>query len=368
MTLNSPIKPFLYVYFLTVFVLSPIYFYWLDKTHLETLLKSILLNFSGYVLVFFVFRKYRSNAVILSILPILHFIWAFLLFLLVIVLLSIDLDQLTINREFKRESNNLYKLLNLHILLFFVSCIIYFYYKAKTFLNSFFVIIPFFLSTSISLFEGRRAALIIPFLIFGFFWINKNKIKLSYLLFSLLILIAAFVGVTIVRTQTSLDQIGFVFTLVIDRVLNPGNMSLVIFENSISYEPDLVKQILSRIQYTFGLSSNYEPVGNSFGRHYGIIGNNNFIVAINPGVINELYLSVGYIPFLFSFWVISKSFFLLMKQFSKYIHGSDFFIALLFCHSLQMEVGYTVGLLIKLTALLVLTKFTYRVLKIYIKK
>ena len=305
---------------------------------------------------------------ILSILPILNFIWVFLLFLIVIVLLSIDLDQLTISREFVRESTYFYKLLNLHILLFLISCIIYFYYKPKTFLNSFFVIIPFLLSTLISLFEGRRAALIIPFLIFGFFWLSNNKIKLSYLLFSLLILIVAFVGVTIVRTQSTLDQIGFVFTLVIDRVLNPGNMSLVIFENSIPFEPDLANQILSRIQYTFGLSSNYEPVGNSFGRHYGLLSNNNFIVAINPGVINELYLSVGYIPFLFIFWAISKSFFLLMKQFSKYIHGSDFFIALLFCHSLQMEVGYTFGLVIKLAALLILTKFTYGVFSYYKKK
>ncbi|PKI11194.1 hypothetical protein CXF78_00850, partial [Shewanella sp. 11B5] len=60
-----------------------------------------------------------------------------------------------------------------------------------------------------------------------------------------------------------------------------------------------------------------------------------------------LYLSYGIfyiIPFIFLF----EFSFVIMKIYEKVLYKSDLFVAILIIHGMQMEVPYTVGLLVKL--------------------
>lgn len=342
--------------FFIVFILSPFYF-WYDSSYSNLLLfKSVSLNLFGFILIYYPIRYFYKVKKTISFYEMLRILQVVLFIIIFSSLFLTDIDSLKIERGSIRNLNFFASLLILHIPLVFISSLMFFYYnpKSKTF-SLFLICLSLFISLYIAYAEGRRTAALIPLAIVSFSFFYKYGLNFKNIFLSIIVISSVFYLIT--EQRVGADLTVSIFDLIIHRILNPGHMSLKIFESSFDYNFNTSEMIVNRFENYFGIRENYNGIGNEFGRVFKIIEKDNYSVNINPGVINELFLSYGFFGFTFFLSLLGTWVGFIMKQISKSIPFGDFFVIIEFFHGLQMEVGYTIGSLAKITLVIFLFNF-----------
>jgi hypothetical protein len=342
-----------------IFVVSPLYYFSGGKYEITTLVHSIVV--AAPVLIYLAFRS-NKKINIQEILDARYSAIILIIFgsILFTAFWVVDLSDIKISRYIARESGLGLRILNLHIPIFFVACAVAFSGVLRSRWMSIATVVLFLtISLFISIAEGRRAGVAIPVAILVFFFLYRRLVA-SHVVFvvlpSLIMLFSLMGLVTAVRVGGA-ESIFELFDLVLRRVFNPGFIALEVFHSSdLSFPASPLHDAFERAQYTLGISDQYDGVGNRFGRHYGLISADNLVVGINPGVIIELYLAFGVASYLVVLLLIEWARFL-MKLSSSIIYGGEILVALLFIHGMQMEFGYTVGMLFKLTLALMVGKY-----------
>lgn len=339
--------------FISLFFISLFLFYFYirpDKFTGTAFIQSIAISLPPVI--YLIFRRKAKNLIINTrgVYTMFSPLVAFLVAVVVIFsLLSIDLDSLQLTRDVRRESNVYIRLIALHVVLFLFLCI--YTYSSDKYKRIKFILIAlsFTLSLSIALLEGRRTSILIPIILLGLFSItsakSKKEFKFKVLLFAGLF-VGLFLAITAIRTP-NIVQLDILFRAILSRLFNPGHMLLeVMTTNDFSFEPHTLSQIVDRIGYVFGMNS-YKTTTNEFGVYYGFLRSSNSTVGINPGVVTELFLSFGWF-YMIGLIIIFEFSFFIMEIYRRLLFNADLFIAVLILHGMQMEVPYTVGLLIKL--------------------
>ncbi len=342
--------------YLCLFVLSiPLFFFYIRPGQFgyESLFMSVLLTLPAtiylWVRVHFITEfqvtkvGYFTNTA-----PI---VVALLGFVVGISLVSMDISDLKISRNFEREMTVYIRLINLHIVLFLFACIYHFSRKSRGLSGvPIILFVCFCLSMFIALMEGRRTSILIPILLLGLFSVTTSlsgSIKKKLFIYTVLFVVV-FMVVTVIRTGVDFD-VARVFRAILSRLFNPGHMVLAIMEkDDFSFDPQTLENIVERVGYTFGLND-YSGNTRKFGVHYGFIRENVF-VGINPGLVVESFLAFGILGYILQI-VIFESTFILIKMFRGILFRADLFVILLILHGMQMEIPYTFGVIAKLFVL-----------------
>lgn len=341
--------------FIALFFVSLFLFYFYlrpDKFSLSALFQSVVITLPAIFYLLIRNNRKSNTADTIGIYTSLSPIVSAVVFAVVAVsLLSIDIDSLEITRNTAREENIFIRLINLHIVLMLFVCI-YTFAKAKKYNkppNYFLITLAFALSFSIALLEGRRTSILIPIILIGLFSVTsssntKDTIKKSLLFLFLFIFL--FVLITAIRSP-NITQLDFLFRAILSRLFNPGHMILEVFtQNDLAFKTGTIEKIIERMGYISGLNG-YDSNTNEFGIYYGFLSPSNKVVGINPGVVTELFLAYGWFFYVPLFLLFEFSF-LVMKLYERILFKSDLFVAVLIVHGMQMEVPYTIGVLVKL--------------------
>jgi hypothetical protein len=273
----------------------------------------------------------------------------FLFIIIFIVILSIDISDLRLVRTVSREEDFLIRIINLHLVLFFLVCV-YRYSSINIGIKRGGILLFFslFLSLTIAMAEGRRTSALVPIILLSVFSLMQSKEASAFFykaLFSILIFVFVFASITYIRTPDV--PIEFLIKAISSRLLNPGFIILeVMNQQNFDFNPETITNSIERIGYILGLSD-YQGATNSFGRYYGFLSAENLFVGINPGIIVESFLSFGWL-YIFPVVFLIEASFLCLQVYRKLLFGSDIFIAVLVLHGMQMEIPYLVGLLVKL--------------------
>lgn len=339
-----------------IFIVSPLAVFLLRPDfgfYFEALLLSyvITLYCVGPYLLFCLTHKASSITVvnidstfILAIVP--------LMAVVVVQLLLLDVGELRISRETERSVSRVSVLLvNLNVPMTALA-IIYYFRRGSRF-SLVLLCICFALSFGVAFFEGRRAIIVILVGLAGLLSLSNSKSRREFVVrccvfTSVLILFLSVI--TLARTSGSVEGLFGIFRAILTRVLNPGWMILhVVDNNHVDHVPEIGRTVLDRIQYVFGKEQDYTGAGNAFGRDYGLLSSSNSVVGINPGVLVEAYLwSPWLAPLLVTVLLLISRF--IIRLWACFSPSLGFLIAILCAHGFQMEIGYTVGLLLRLFA------------------
>ncbi len=344
-------KSIFVLYYIFIFCISPVYFFFFYQPVYD--FKDLILAEGINIVPLFILLKIDFVSSVeskIDLNQLLLFCWISIFLLIIYSISTIDLDNLRINRDASRKIDFRLTLLNLHVVLFFLATLLYHSVeKSQKKWILFLIIISGSISFFIGYTEGRRTAVIIPFVIsvlFSFISNRRNLVLKSILYLGALL--SLFYLVTMNRISQSHVSYTVIFEVIINRLFNPGNMSLVVIKHHYgSFNPHLFDVIIERLKYIYGFQKSYIGVGNPFGRFYGLLSSQNFVVAINPGVVLENYLQFKYFYCLVIYLYFKISFYLI-KTFGRIIYGGDIIITILICHAFQMETGYFLGLLSKL--------------------
>jgi hypothetical protein len=334
------------------FFISPLYF--IADYSLKVSITYYLFSLACCLSLFFPsklnFKNIARSQKILA-----YIVYAILPFIL-IALFNTDFDDLKISRDYERDRITTF-LANIPLLLLFFTLI---YYKAYG-KGKILILIVFIVAEYVAYLEGRRTAALLPFILV-FFYFAENM-RLRWIVFFLPVIfisiLALFSFITIRRTGVE-AELSLLLQLVALRLFNPGLMGLDIFTfNGEHLHINSITFIWEKTLHNFGLLNRYDGVGNQFGTHYGYLHSSNTVVGINPGVIVEAYLNLGYLGF-----VITNIMFIAAKVLIKFadstLQGTGLIVALLIGHGLQMELGYTIALIIRLFILFLLTNIVIR--------
>jgi len=238
--------------FFIVFILSPFYF-WFDSSYSNLLLfKSVSLNLFGFILIYYPIRYFYKVEKTISFYEILRILQVVFFIIIFLSLFLTDIDSLKIERGSIRNLNFFASLLILHIPLVFISSLLFFYYnpKSKTF-SLFLICLSLFISLYISYVEGRRTAALIPLAIVFFSIFYKYGLNFKNIFLSIVVISSVFYFITAQRVGSDLTV--SIFDLIMDRILNPGHMSLKIFESSYDYNFNTSEMIVNRFESYFGI-------------------------------------------------------------------------------------------------------------------
>lgn len=268
----------------------------------------------------------------------------------VLALSMVDITDLRITRSVSRDEGALIRLINLHLVLFLFVCIYHFSRVSRGLSGRRGLLaVSFALSLFIALAEGRRTAILIPVLLLGLF--SATTSTTAWQTFRRgVVYVISFFGLFMIVTLFRSDyifQVEVLFRSVLTRLFNPGHMMLEVMSiYDFNFDPQTLENVVERIGYIAGLSD-YQGNTNQFGVYYGFISSSNRSVGINPGVILENYLSFGVFYLIPLFALVEASLYV-MNIYKRIFFKSDYFVAVLILHGMQMEMPYTVGLLIKL--------------------
>jgi hypothetical protein len=298
------------------------------------------------------FMKTEPSRIFLE--PMLPYVIGLMSVLTLVALSGVNLHDLEISRNALRPISRVELfLINLNLISSLLA-VVYFFYRI-----SWISVLMFFFSISTSTFiaylEGRRAivAIILGSFILCFFAFSRQSflVKFFYGLTLLLALFFAFLFITAIRIGEAGFDISLLTKLALTRIFNPGWMiNEAISHAHIRYESIILQNIWERLMYIFGFTESYVGVGNHFGTVFGFIDGDNSVVGINPGIVVEaLLFNAALAPLIVSSICIWGS--VVIRLFRRISKALSVLIVVLIVHGMQMEVGYTVGLLVRLSLL-----------------
>ena len=339
---------------LLIFLVSPLAIYVLRAEfgyNFESLILSYVVTLycllPYYIYTFFKIRRRlptlnMESTFIIIVLP--------LLMLIATQILLLDMSDLRITREHNREISRLSLfIINLNVVM--TAFAIIYFFRIKSRLSVTLLVVCFVLSFVIAVYEGRRAIIVILFGLWALLSLansaSRYQIVLKIVIFSLM-LFGLLSVVTIARTSGNIEDLFLVIRAVLTRIFNPGWMMLHVLDNAeVNHIPELGRTVSERVQYVLGLTTNYRGSGNAFGRDYGFLSASNFVVGINPGIVVEAYLwSALTAPLIICMLLICSE--LIIRLWATYSPNLAVLVSILCVHGYQMEIGYTVGLLIRL--------------------
>ena len=265
--------------------------------------------------------------------------------LVIVCLANIDYSGIRLTTESIRVESIWEKLLISHLLLSWMAALLLTgYITAASRWIQVAAIALIFQSVLIGVIEGRRTAAILPFVFLVFLALGKDGASTRRLLRAgaiAVVLISAFGIVTSIRTGSA-----FVMEMLFSRVFWPAIALNDILLMQPNFDPQTLPQVGSRIMENFG-GVQYLSTTNEFGRYMGYISPNNHVVGINYGVIGESVLAGGVL-----FPLILQIVLLSILSFSMRIASlAPFNLAMLlpflYVHGYQMEIPYTIVVLLK---------------------
>lgn len=262
-----------------------------------------------------------------------------------------SLDALRITREYERVETLPMRLVNLHLVATFLAASWLFSARERRLAPVLAVVLAVAVSLTVSFAEGRRTAAVLPVAIVGVLWLSSSSTARQVLVRAAVTACAGasvFLAVTSVRVESSVDP-GVAYQAIASRLFNTGTTALELFASEDrSFDPKLVAQTTARVKYVFGVGT-YSSRTNEYGVHYGFLPPTNSSVGINPGVVVESYLGLGLAYIILLGLVIEASLWLL-RTYRSLFFGADVLVALLLVHAVQMELPYTIGLLVRLAS------------------
>jgi len=264
-----------------------------------------------------------------------------------------ELDALRISRDVARAPGMAIRLVNLHVVATFLAAVLLFRGRRWNVSALPVVVISVGTSLAIALLEGRRSAVAVPLGVLGLLWVTTQRSAIAVLLrgsVAALGVVAIVLFVTVQRFGGVLE-FDVLWRLLLERLFNPGGVALeVLAQGDRSFDPLTLSMIGERLRYVAGLGE-YVGRTNEFGVHYGYLAMSNAVVAINPGVVVEAWLAFGW-GFALALAVLVEGALALIRAYRQVFFGADLLVALLVVHGFQMEVPYTVGLMVKLAVAL----------------
>ncbi len=269
----------------------------------------------------------------------------FLQFVVILCLINLDLSGIRLTSESVRVESIWERLLIVHLMLSWMAALLLTGYVTVasrwTFVVAIFLIAQ---SVLVGVIEGRRTAAILPFVFLVFLALGKDGASIRRLLRAgaiATVLITAFAIVTSIRTGSA-----FVIEMLFSRVFWPAIALNDILLLQPDFDPQTWSQVGDRIMENFG-GVQYLSTTNEFGRYMGYISPSNYVVGINYGVIGESVLAGGLLFPLILQVVLLSILSLSMRVSELAPFNLAMLLPFLYVHGYQMEIPYTIVVLLK---------------------
>ncbi|MBG53036.1 MAG: hypothetical protein CML99_11575 [Rhodobiaceae bacterium] len=280
----------------------------------------------------------------------------------VVCLLVVDLNAFRISREFDRENNLLFEVINLHLISSWIAATLIFSGRKQARALILLCAAVVGLSFLVAFFEGRRTSALLPiiFLIYNVFLNGRfDGKRLMYLVILVALLPIIFILVSNARGSGLAETQLATLT---SRIFWPAFVLERVIHEAHAFDPQIIQQVSMRfVDALFGQAYTSRTI--AFGHSLGLVDLSNYAVGINFGILAELYLEGGIFAVIVGLLLLNSTVYVSTRLCRKAPFGLNVLIPLIYLHGFQMEYAYTITAIVKLTVAILILMLGVNALK-----